>query len=79
MVKWELTTYLAYIQEGVLNTVMPTVIWRKKKEDTGKTAWEELNALANEGWELVSVTPVTCSENTKYLLYTFKRPKSDVA
>jgi hypothetical protein len=43
------------------------------------TAWRELepqlNVLGREGWELVSVVPVSQTNGfTNYLQYTFKRP-----
>jgi hypothetical protein len=33
-----------------------------------------LNALGEENWELVEVTPVLANQETMFLLYTFRRP-----
>lgn len=33
-----------------------------------------LNALGEENWELVEVTPVLSGQETMFLLYTFRRP-----
>jgi hypothetical protein len=54
------------------------LLWTRKDKETGKTGWDKLKELAAKGWELVSVTPIvtsTSSGYTKYLLYTFNRPK----
>jgi len=34
-----------------------------------------LNHFGNEGWELISTTPVSYSTSKTYVDYTFKRPK----
>ena len=87
MIKWELAARYALIEDGE-----PSSIWTKKDKG-GSTEWDSLLKLANEGWELVSVTPVTSAtyywqlygvrdaggwaSSTRCLLYTFKRPKPD--
>ncbi len=70
MTKWQLTTYLArefrHSIEG---------FWLVKNKKTGKTDWINIQELANQVWELVSVTPITVWQGrTDCLLYTFKRP-----
>ena len=51
-------------------------LWTRKGRNTSKTDWDELKAMANDGWELVSVTPPTIAGGaTTSILYTFKRPK----
>ncbi len=80
MTQWELTTLFAYIDTGgrLSVNIDPSAVWTVKGKD-GKTSWDKLVAMANEGWELVSVTPISASTSaayTSYLLYTFKRPKS---
>lgn len=35
----------------------------------------ELDKISEEGWELVSVTPIDSLGYTPQLLFTFKRPK----
>ena len=72
MTKWELYTLHAYINDN------PSEIWSRKDTKTGKSAWDDLKALASDGWELVSVTPISPpgygAGITHYLLYTLKRP-----
>ncbi len=65
MTKWELTTVYAYVSRK------PSEIWTSKDEKTGKSVWDDLKALAADGWELVSVTQLTLVGN--YVVYTFKR------
>ena len=73
MTAWELATHSADI--SAFGGPYPSEVWTKKDKKTGKTAWDELRALAADGWELVSVVPITNQGFTTYLLYTFKRPK----
>ena len=78
MVKWELKTYEADIRD-FFNKPVPSILWKTDKK-TIKTAWDELQEMANDGWELVSVTPINYDNgHTGILLYTFKRPKPDTA
>ena len=59
MIQWELTTLVASIATGERFSVIdPCAVWTVKEED-GKTAWDRLVAMADEGWELVSVTPIS--------------------
>jgi hypothetical protein len=65
MTKWELKNHRATIDgDGAI----------------GDATWQQLQILARDGWELVSVTPFRfqtySSEQTAalHLLYTFKRP-----
>jgi hypothetical protein len=59
MKKWELTSrYSPYLKRMDDSSIDPTVIWEEKDKKTGKTVWDELQALASQGWELVSVTPL---------------------
>jgi hypothetical protein len=69
MTKWELNTLCAHIEDT------PSEIWTKDKK-TGKSAWDDIKALASDGWELVSVTPIAWGGfgGTHFVLYTFKRP-----
>ncbi len=84
MTKWELATYSVKILTGERSD--PSYVWTKKDEETDKSAWDNLTKMAAEGWELVSVTPISSLTifayeyrdvvtPTYYLLYTFKRPK----
>lgn len=79
MTKWELSTLYANIDTGGRMSVNidPSAVWTVKGKD-GKTWWDKIAAMADEGWKLVSVTPINASSSgyTSYLLYTFKRPKS---
>lgn len=68
MTKWELKTRSVHIDgDGAIS----------------EAAWKELQALGQEGWELVSVAPFRyqtfSNEQTAALrlLYTFKRPLPD--
>ncbi len=78
MTHWELAVYYASIEGGgfTLN-VDPSLLWTRKDKKSGMSAWDQLNEMAAEGWELVSVTPIAASSSgtTYQLLYTFKRPK----
>lgn len=72
MTQWELAT--KYVKVGVFTGCDPRKIWQNK-DPMGKSAWDELQAMAAEGWELVSVTPLAESYgHTAFILYTFKRP-----
>ena len=42
-----------------------------------KDRLREMNNLGEEGWELVSVTPVSREEVLWAVTYIFKRPRSD--
>lgn len=73
MTKWEMTTKVV----DIISTSIPSpwMIWDNKDPKTGRTDWDVIKELSASGWEVVSVTPITISTgNTKYLLYTFKRP-----
>lgn len=77
--RWELKMRTVDITEFSLlgvTTVDPKLVW-KGKDKEGRSDWDKLKGLAAEGWELVSVTPITVAPNsgqTFTLLYTFKRP-----
>ncbi len=79
MTQWELNTYHVNIGMSTFNPT-PSFVWTEKNKKTGKTAWDDLTAMAADGWELVSVTPISGSNSglsfTTYLVYTFKRPKA---
>jgi hypothetical protein len=76
---WELKCKaIDIVKSGFIgpSTVDPRFIWKEKDKD-GQSEWDKLKQLASEGWELVSVTPITtapASSQTFTLLYTFKRP-----
>jgi len=74
MASWDLATYYVDVSPG-FSAPNPSAVWTNKDKKTGKTGWDELKALAADGWELVSVVPVNHGGGTTYLLYTFKRPK----
>jgi hypothetical protein len=69
MQKWKLETYYASI--GTFGSIED--IWTKKRKHEEKTDWEQLQKLATQGWELVSVTPHTVGGTTVGYLYTFKK------
>ena len=73
MKKWELKSYRAGPNDRWGD---PSTMWQKVDRNTGKTDWEEIEEIAKEGWELVSVT--ACGENAHYILYTFKKPIEDI-
>ena len=79
MQKWELTTKLVDISKVAIGGPRPELskLWTEKNKKTGKTEWDVLQELANDGWELVSVTPITYGGGTGQVLYTFKRLKVD--
>ncbi|MCX6083292.1 MAG: DUF4177 domain-containing protein [Chloroflexi bacterium] len=75
--RWQLQTHAVNIVKVgfTVPEINPTFIWERKDKE-GKTDWDKLNKLANDGWELVSVTPIVTAHSgqTFQLLYTFKRP-----
>ena len=83
MTKWELKSKTVGIMESTLLApkVDPFRVHTQKDKD-GRSAWEYLKALADEGWELVSVTPITGYAGsgvalTAHLMYTFRRTNHD--
>jgi len=74
MTKWELAAQSIRIEQ--LGHGNPEKLL-DKDEKTGKSAWDSLQAKAESGWELVSVTPINRDGYTLDLLYTFKRPIED--
>lgn len=48
-------------------------LWRKKNRD-GKTDWDIIREMGQDGWELISATPITFGGTTLEVLFTFKRP-----
>ena len=80
MTQWQLYTKYVSIYSKGISGLEPSLLWTRKDPKTGKTDWDELTALAAEGWELVSVTPIADEASggrTRLLLYTFKRPKPE--
>ncbi len=76
--RWKLWSHVVDISKSNFATteVNPDFIWTRKDKE-GRTEWDKLNQFANDGWELVSVAPITTalgSGQTYLLLYTFKRP-----
>jgi len=71
MQKWELMTF---VTDYITGRGGVTSIWSVKDKKTGLTEWDQLTKLANEGYELVSVTPINHQGWTYEVLYTFKRP-----
>ena len=62
MIQWELSAQSVYIDTGGRFSVNvdPSAVWTVKGKN-GKTSWDNLTAMADEGWELVSVTPISTS------------------
>lgn len=73
MTKWEMASYLTREFYG-LSGPNVTQIWNKKDSKTGLTNWDEIAKYGQDGWELVSVTPLAIGGSTTQLLYSFKRP-----
>ena len=76
--RWQLRSHVVDISKYnfAVTEVNPAFVWTRKDKE-GRTEWNKLNQFANDGWELVSVTPITtapASSQTFLLLYTFKRP-----
>jgi hypothetical protein len=76
--RWQLLPHVVSIAKANFATVEvdPAFVWTRKDKE-GRTEWEKLNQFAADGWELVSVTPITTSpvgSQMNFLLYTFKRP-----
>ena len=66
---WKIETYYASI--GTFGSIDD--IFTKKRKNEDKTDWEQLQKLASQGWELVSVTSHTGGGTTIGYLYTFKK------
>jgi hypothetical protein len=76
--KWEYNTIKVYIiRKGLKGGSDPSMVWTEKDKE-GKTTWDSIKDLGKNGYELVSVTPITDrgiqSSHTTFLVYTFKRP-----
>lgn len=78
MIQWELAKYTAFLAHGLHKFNVNDL--DLKHPQTGKSLWDDLKSMAAQGWELVSVTPISGPEAdcTTRLLYTFKRPKPQV-
>ena len=74
MPKWQIHTYLSCELLSLPIKVNASLVWTRKDKNTGKTDFDKLQELSAQGWELVSVTPITFTGSTRELLYTFKRP-----
>ena len=72
MSKWELTMFTGWAHERNKG-IDASLLWTVKDKD-GKSAFDKVNAMAAEGWELVSVTPMDENGWTHQVLFTFKRP-----
>jgi hypothetical protein len=70
MTRWEVRC----LDSGGLGALGPKAssVWTKKQGE--ETTLDQVNDLARQGWELVSVTPITVVGTTDHLLFTFKRP-----
>ena len=76
--RWQLWSHVVSITKANFRTVTvdPAHVWTIKDKE-GRTEWDKLQQFAADGWELVSVTPITTTTTTSYtstLLYSFKRP-----
>ncbi len=72
MEKWELASVVC--KNLVAHSrIAAGHIWKIKEIKTGKTEWEMVQEKAAQGWDLVSVCPITSSGNTIELLFVFKR------
>lgn len=80
MQKWEITAIVCKnIFTTGLNPVLDgTQLWNRKIKGEDKTEWEMITCLAQQGWELICVTPLTGRTGwTDQLLFTFKRPADE--
>lgn len=73
MTKWELASYVAH--GGMIGPIDISSLYTNKDKKTGKTAWNDLTDMAADGWELVSVTPISLGGTTTSVLFSFKRPQ----
>jgi hypothetical protein len=72
---WELTMYLSRFLTGRGLSTQPDAskLWTEKNDD-GTSDFTKIVAMSKDGWELVSVTPITGqSGETRHILFTFKR------
>jgi hypothetical protein len=77
MQKWELTMWMTDISQGEMYGGASN-IWSHRDKKTGESCFDALIRLAGQGWELVSVTPISLINGvTAQVLFTFKRPEQD--
>lgn len=69
MQKWEIDFFVIPVNQ------VCSRIWTEKGSD-GLSSYEKINKLAEDGWELISVTPVSgmFAGRTSEILFTFRRP-----
>ncbi len=75
---WEYVCRYARINKGAAYVPDPSPVWTEA-DANGQTEWDHMMELGGQGWELVTVTPVTgywagTPSATMGLVYTFKRP-----
>ena len=63
MIEWE---YITVVQDGKIS-YWPTAKWKAEPI--------ELDKYGEQGWELVSFSPMTSAGTTLEIWYVFKRPK----
>ena len=74
MTKWEVTCITSQSLNLHIGTGLHVSdMWTQKGKD-GTTTFDVVVQHAEEGWELVNVTPINEDGTTRYILFTFKRP-----
>jgi hypothetical protein len=60
MLTWQYNAHVGDVidPKDLYLTTRVSLIW-EMKDKSGKTSWDKIQEMGNEGWELVSVTPIT--------------------
>lgn len=76
MQKWKYHFYYTSIEIDSM-TSSTTMIWNKR-ENQQSPAVDDIQNLGTDGWELISVTPISTAAGrpgqTREILFTFKKP-----
>lgn len=73
MENWEYYIRPVFIERS--STEIGTVQFHFR-DDLHCTEWKLIEMMGNDGWELISITPIINDNRTTELMLTYKRPKT---
>jgi hypothetical protein len=73
--KWEYTIYVSHSITFGLNPFPNAMALWEKKDKEGFTDLDSIRDYGEQGWELVSTSPIAAAGTTTTVMFTFKRPK----